>query len=58
MVDSIKRRGAYYSSHSKRCGDYLTGGAYSTAVLISKTGKNTVLLNILNEVGNAGRVKF
>ena len=28
--------------------------AYSTAALISKTGKNTVHLSIMNEVGSAG----
>ena len=44
----MKCHGAYYNSHSKKC------GTYSTVVLISKTNKNAVHLSILNEVRSAG----
>ena len=45
---SIKSRDTYYNSHSKGCITHLT------SALISKTGKNTLHLSILNEVGRAG----
>ena len=48
---SIEHRGAYKSSHTKRY------SPYSTEVLTSKIGKNTVDLSTLNEIGNAGRAR-